>query len=340
MRFDHVQSLRFFGAFAVLLYHAGVYAEQRLGAVPFGGWLGVQLSWGVQLFFVISGFVLAYSLSRMGPGRFLAHRILRIYPPLWGLALLVWLYRGTADMSGAQFLQAMTLLPLGEIRYPLGVEWSLVYEVFFYGVMTLLACLPGRRTMEVAMLAWLAAIVVMDRLHPGASTAFLPRADQIVFSGFNVPFIFGVLCFSLFRATRRLPLALLLVVFLLALPAATAVAKTEYQLALQGLGFAALVLAAAEASRRRTGIGDALLVRLGDASYGLYLAHVPVLLWLLSALPAARLGSPEAVLLIAVPATFLLGTGYGMLEAAAYRRVKGWLDRGGRVRLASRNTSA
>lgn len=198
--------------------------------------------------------------------------------------------------------------------------------------------------MEAAMLAWLVAIMAMDRLHPGASTAFLPRADQIAFSGFNVPFIFGVLCFSLFRATRRMPLTVLLAVCLLALPAANAAAKTEYQLALQGLGFAALVLAAAEASRRQFGIGDALLVRLGDASYGLYLAHVPVLLWLLSMLPVARLGSPETVLLIVMPATFLLGTGYGMLEAAAYRRMKGWLDRrqvyADEVKLAPPNTSA
>ncbi|WP_207000472.1 hypothetical protein [Trinickia mobilis] len=36
-------------------------------------------------------------------------------------------------------LKALSLLPLGTIPYPVGVEWSLVYEVLFYVVIAVLA---------------------------------------------------------------------------------------------------------------------------------------------------------------------------------------------------------
>ena len=84
-----LQYLRAIAASSVVLYHSSFWlktirhepAEFRI----FFGWFGV---FGVQLFFAISGLLMARLAGGMAPGRFLAHRIIRIYPIYWLTALV------------------------------------------------------------------------------------------------------------------------------------------------------------------------------------------------------------------------------------------------------------
>ncbi|MEO8673987.1 MAG: acyltransferase [Casimicrobiaceae bacterium] len=329
MRFNNIQVLRFFAAASVALYHSHYYVGALLWKTPMTRAFDFHFAWGVELFFAISGFVVSYSLTKSTPGRFLALRLMRIYPAFWLAAFVV--IAGRFALGGHPFtsglLPALTLMPVGGADYPLGgVEWSLVYEVFFYTLLALIALVPVRFAREWAMVVWLAAIAAMALYGPVPATSFVPTFGTIAFSAFNLPFIAGVLGYSLFRGVDRLPLAVLVATVPIALLAADGEISTELQLAFQAVGFAALVLSAAEISRRWDVAATNPLVKLGDMSYGLYLVHVPVILAVLARNRFGPADANEAFLTCASTA-LVVGCGYGWIEISLYRRNKAWLDR-------------
>jgi len=134
--------LRFFSATFVVLFHISafggdvpswpVYPEAApLGLLAPVGWFG----WiGVQLFFVLSGFVISASAENANASVFLKKRAIRLFPALWlsaALALAVRAAWGEAlpDLFPS-FLRAIVLSPQGP--YIDGVVWSLVIEAVFY----------------------------------------------------------------------------------------------------------------------------------------------------------------------------------------------------------------
>ena len=76
-----IQILRAFAAFSVVALHSYM-SSQSVDASPFR--IGAA---GVDLFFVISGFIIATIAPSQAPGAFLLSRAWRIYP-LWFVALL------------------------------------------------------------------------------------------------------------------------------------------------------------------------------------------------------------------------------------------------------------
>jgi peptidoglycan/LPS O-acetylase OafA/YrhL len=323
LRFHSIQVLRFVAAAGVLLYHAAVYT----GDVALARLFDARFSWGVELFFAISGFVIAHAIARMPPGRFLVHRAVRIYPAyvlafVAAVGVRYALGRDPASLSAV--LRGLALLPICCAEYPLGVEWSLVYEVFFYVLVAAIACLRWRYATEAAMLAWVAMIAVAASVGPSGATQLLPGWRLIVLSAFNLPFIAGVLAYAVFRRVERVPVVVLLAFVAVALVAADTSAMTEAQLAWLAVGFGAFVLAAAEMSRRRDVSPRHPLVRLGDASYGLYLIHVPIVKAVAIAFGPARLGVLAFVCAVAL--ALVIGCAFGAAEMALYRRNKARLD--------------
>lgn len=98
------------------------------------GWVGVEI------FFVISGFVIANSATKSSPAEFLLGRALRLYPAVWVCAtatLLVLVLLGHRPVSDfiVPYIHAMTLVPKGVIGEWLdGVYWTLAAETAFYGL--------------------------------------------------------------------------------------------------------------------------------------------------------------------------------------------------------------
>ena len=329
MRFNNIQILRFFAAASVVLYHCHAHVGNQVWKTPLTRAFDFHFAGGVELFFAISGFVVSHSLTQTTPGRFLAMRLMRIYPAFWLAAFIV--VAGHAAVGGHPFsrglLAALTLMPVGGAAYPLGgVEWSLVYEVFFYTLLAVVTLIPVRFAREWAMVVWLAAIVGVKLFSPIYATSFFPTFGTIAFSAFNLPFIAGVLGYSLFRHVDRLPLAVLVATVPIALVAADSEISTEVQLALQAVGFAALVLAAAEISRRWDASPTNPLVKLGDMSYGLYLVHVPVIL---AVLARSRFVADEAddAFITCASIALVIGCIYGWIEISLYRRNKALVDR-------------
>ena len=105
-------------------------------AAPFTwfGWVGVEI------FFVISGFVIANSASQSSPGEFLLGRALRLYPAVWVCAtatFLVLLLCGSGPASELilPYIHAMLMVPKGVTGQWLDeVYWTLAAETAFYGL--------------------------------------------------------------------------------------------------------------------------------------------------------------------------------------------------------------
>ena len=331
MRFNNIQILRFLAAAGVLLYHGHYYTGEWLAKTPLTRLFDYRYSWGVELFFAISGFVVSHSLSRTPPGRFLVLRLIRIYPAFWLAAAIV--VAGRLAVGGHPFAgglaPTLTLLPVAGAAAPWplgGVEWSLVYEVFFYGLLAAVALVPARNAREWAMVAWLAAILAWGLWGPVRATAFHPSPAMLPLSAFNLPFIAGVLAYSWFRRVERLPVAALVCTVPAALVAADRAPSAEIMLAWQAVGFGALVLLAAAVSRVRDALPTNPLVRLGDASYGLYLVHVSVIKAVLTRGGYAPADADDAFF-SAVCAALVIGSAFGFVEITLYRRNKRALDR-------------
>lgn len=123
-RLVSVQCLRFAAAAAVVLTHCAS------GKFLFGGF-------GVDIFFVISGYIITKVMGRREAGAFIMDRFSRIYPIYW-LCLLPLVVVGW-DGDPYRLLTSITLWPVwGEWqRNYLAVGWTLHFEMLFYAAAAL-----------------------------------------------------------------------------------------------------------------------------------------------------------------------------------------------------------
>jgi len=162
-RVDWIEAFRGIAALGVVLWHTSNYIE------PYGAGLTGRLTWpasifGVDLFFIVSGFVMVLATSRgslppSGPD-FFARRVIRVLP-LYAIATLclVALNPATAPtwqhiLRSLLFLPAMESAGAPVYRFPvLNVGWTLNYEMYFYLVFAL-SLLFGRWRWA-ALLGWI-----------------------------------------------------------------------------------------------------------------------------------------------------------------------------------------
>ncbi|WP_191905668.1 acyltransferase family protein [Microbacterium caowuchunii] len=146
-RYDSIQALRFVAALLVVITHSTYYVADRLDP-SFFVWKGGTV--GVDIFFVISGFVMMITASpfqkiRGGWKYFAMRRVTRIVPMYWiattaKMATLLVL-PGVAINSALNpqhvlfsYLFLPTLNEAGKGEPVLGVGWTLTFEMFFYAV--------------------------------------------------------------------------------------------------------------------------------------------------------------------------------------------------------------
>ena len=134
-KLNNLQILRAFAAVAVVYYHTGF----RFPHMDLFG------SFGVDVFFVISGYIMARILDPANQSSqfFLRRRILRIVPPYWALTLLLFLVAlrfpqmvGNTRPGAVELAKSLLFIPFTKyswvIQPILFIGWSLNYEVFFY----------------------------------------------------------------------------------------------------------------------------------------------------------------------------------------------------------------
>jgi len=146
--------IRFAAALMVMVFHLAYWSwapADSLTKSISGGVVGLsslaRFTWpgwvGVEVFFVISGFVILYSAADARPASFLRGRILRLYPAAWICAsatLVTLLISGRADGDTAgNYARAMMLWIHGP--WIDGVYWTLGIEIVFYALVFMMLCL-------------------------------------------------------------------------------------------------------------------------------------------------------------------------------------------------------
>lgn len=284
--------------------------------------LNLQLSIGtrgVDIFFVISGFIIAYIGSR-NADRFFVRRLIRIVPFYWAATLALFcvvlmapnLLRSTRP-DLAQLLCSLLFIPR-ETSYAgmfptLVLGWSLNYEMYFYVVFSL-SLVVSRRLAPVLCCVAIAVILLLIGASGTQNPSLQFYARPLVFE-----FVFGIVIFYLLYAVERHravlqaapggKIALLLVLF-------GALAGIFFIEARQGFGLPRqlsagvpaffIVLAAILLERiYRVTINSRVLFLLGEASYILYLIHPYIVFGVLrTALRGYRPGWLATIAIIAL----------------------------------------
>lgn len=258
----------------VLLHHANLSTSYFVGSLGWGKQFVANGYLGVDFFFVLSGFIIAFSSNRLlergqGLGDYAKARIIRIYVPYLpigiGMYLLYLLVPGLSDGNRTPgLLTSLTLLP--SVNPPaLSVAWTLIHEMLFYTLFSLF--FVSRRALWVVLAAWALLIGAQAWLGPP-----LGREGWGYFlSPLNLSFLLGVGVYYLTRKgiSRTVAMASGLFGLIVLLLEAGQMAPDRVLLA---LGFAGLIVCASSDLVQRWNPGRFMLL-VGAASYSIYLVH-------------------------------------------------------------------
>lgn len=286
-KLDGVQALRGIAALLVVFHHL---LEELVGGLPDSDLIKSLIrlgACGVDVFFVISGFIIAHSVKSLGGrGReaarvFALRRMARVLPLYWGLNVLVLILASTGFLFKSKVidlpvvLASFFFLPGSSLLQ--GVGWTLNFEVYFYLCFAFAILVPRGVLAPVAAATVLAVNILAGALGlEGSSALFLQ--NRLVFE-----FVFGVFVATFMNRSRLLLSQRgVLVVFLLA-GASMWLASSFDTGATSGLrgdtrwwawGLPATALLAASIWWIKP---HSLWVWLGDISYSLYLGHAFVM---------------------------------------------------------------
>lgn len=319
----NLQGLRAVAALGVVVFHFGLMPPTQL---PFR--IG---AYGVDVFFVLSGFIIAYSSTRSAR-HFLARRLIRVLPAYWIATIIAALFTlQNMDVVGASewLVQSLFYLPHPHGRSPLiFVAWTLVYELAFY-LLYWLALRAGTRNAPLLCLGLLVmfALVQLPGL-PGPWPLLLEFGMGIgiylMVERYAVP--------QFVPSWAGLLLAAAGLALLVTLPRMIGYNPDNYQSVWRvlcwGLPAALIVLGLILAEREGFAIRSRFVLLLGGASYAIYLLH-PVVVGQLLQLPPNAPPWSWVLCLLAVVVTVAVSIAFHLLvELPILRRLRSWLGNG------------
>jgi peptidoglycan/LPS O-acetylase OafA/YrhL len=302
---EFIQALRGIAALCVVVLHAGWSHAGYVGNNAYRHALSSGIV-GVDLFFIISGFIMYYTIPANSGGwrdawRFGIKRLTRIWPPyaVWTMvitAIALGLPGSKAlldPFTWPDFFRSLSFLPTTVRFFPpaytlpiLNVGWTLNYEMYFY--LVLFACLFTARWKWLVFTLWLAAAMLVAPALASMGVNGTPSASAMssalamtLRSPIMWEFVVGMLIAHGYkrgcqftRLRSSLLMAAAACIFLIV--QCIVVKQIDHGLAHCGLPAACIVLALALAPRSRLRVWYPL-TWLGKISYSLYLVHLPVL---------------------------------------------------------------
>ena len=263
-KIDSIQVLRFFAAFSVMMVHLPVF--------EFG-------IWGVDIFFVISGFIMMY-VTENNEKFFLLKRIFRIVPLYWiltlgvfALAILVPDVLNNTTANIVHLIKSLFFIPFdknGAGHFPiLFLGWTLNFEVIFY-FLFFLSLVFFKENRMIACSIFIIIFLVLNKIFSEKNFIFETYANDIF-----IEFIFGMILFTIWKKYKNkistnlsnhfICLAILLVsIFIL----------NYYNFSRSvSYGLPSLILTVYFLFFLNHLKFPKILVSLGDASYCIYLLH-------------------------------------------------------------------
>lgn len=297
---NSIQVLRGLAALSVVMFHYRFYL------VPDGADQTIPdrlFSWGaigVDLFFVISGFIMIYSTNGKVPGlktskNFIVNRLTRILPTYYVLLLFAFLTGGAMSTFHypekiSNLISALTFMPYLKEHAPLyidmgglyNIRWTLNYELYFYIAFSV--CLAFKRKV-IPLALWFVSPIIISGLFSGNIT-FSSTGYQFeyvwerfitnpIILEFGVGAIAGYAYIYLNDKMKIISAIIPISIFIVILWATLTGLITNKNV-YSSIFLSFLVLVFALQNNALSKIIPKFLFKLGDISYSWYLIHLPV----------------------------------------------------------------
>jgi exopolysaccharide production protein ExoZ len=277
--FTNIQILRALAAILVVFHHAAPHYHAMAGNLPWFSYIASYGFTGVDIFFVISGFIIANTTLKkertwLSAKLFLHHRLVRVFSVYWIFLALTWIVFAlfspnkliNMDLFGSIFLINTNMF---ELLLP--ISWSLTYELYFYFIFVLLFAFPiGLVKFLIHVL--LAAMLLRVKfiwIDSGYAYFFL--------SHFLIEFLAGAVLYIHRERFNRPWIALVLAIVTLiayVYGIQTEALNNSPRVLSFGLGAIALVALAITLENCNFRCTIKILLDIGNASYTIYLSHL------------------------------------------------------------------
>jgi exopolysaccharide production protein ExoZ len=295
----NIQFLRFAAALMVVVYHASKHVLSS------GADQGIFFSMGeatgfagVDVFFVISGFIMFYTTENSSGGTssidFLKRRLARIFSGYWPFFLLaaaVFAWARPEHFENANLLASFFLWPMPLNKVLLDVSWTLSYEMYFYLMFSLLV-LAGIRLRWWLLLSLFVCIAAFNLFRHFVLHDFSPEklyfhsfSNLFLTSPFLLEFLAGAVFASLASTGSSRSGWLLLLTGILGFALAGAINVLGYdgkieqgyhyvpRILLFGTPSVLLLLGLVQLEHNGTVAPRRFSLYTGGASYAIYLSH-------------------------------------------------------------------
>lgn len=284
-----IQVLRGIAALLVVIFHSYIHLEARNLIPKVPGLADVGRA-GVDIFFVISGFIMVCISGesfgyRRGAQDFLIKRIIRVVPIYWIYTLLMaaflfsvpHLFSSGKMFSLAHLMASLLFIPwengVGYIKPILGLGWTLNFEMYFYVVFAGLLFFSQRFFLP------LLSTILLSGFLAGLLFAPVPAIFDVITSPMLFEFLMGCVIATLYMRREVVLPGYLCIILLLAgviLIILTGIFELDgiSRVIIWGIPAATIVLGAVYLEKSRSINFPPLLTMLGNSSYSLYLTHL------------------------------------------------------------------
>ena len=269
----NIQALRALAAYGVVIYHVIDALNNYIAHMD----LSLKFpATGVDVFFVISGFIMAGTTEARAPtpGQFALQRIVRIVPIYWLLTIVAGSLRlaglkmfAIEHIGAGNFAKSLFFIPDPARKPILFVGWTLNYEMMFYAIFALCLFIRNIRIRTAAIVGAIFLLWLVGRHFPDGS--FLGYISD----GIILEFAAGILVWQLAARIRGSIFAAGFGVVLAFCGLLFCSLRMPSQHLMVAPAAALLVLSVVILEERGVSCGKGLWKRQGDASYSLYLTH-------------------------------------------------------------------
>lgn len=275
----NIQMLRAVAAIMVVFHHAIAHYEAMGGKITIIQTISEWGFLGVDIFFIISGFIMAYTTFNkernfINAKTFFKHRLFRIYLGYWPFffMMLITLYMtNPQQLSSLDIIGSFFLINADMFQLILPVSWSLSYELYFY-FLFLFTFLFSKEQLYFLIPGFIGIILFLV-LYSFFNSGF---KQSFFYSPFLLEFFAGVLLYmyrSYLTKLWMLPLALLLAIIAYGYGITYEEKNGLLRVLTFGMGAFFIVLSALILEEKNLYHAGGKFEALGNASYTLYLSH-------------------------------------------------------------------
>lgn len=328
---NSIQLLRAIAAWVVVGHHF-MQILQGTGEAGFvGGLFSKYGALGVDLFFVISGFVIYHATvdKHISPTRFLVMRLIRIVPAYWFFTLTTAIvlhfsakFIPLTQLEIGFLLKSLLFIPASNPSgigfFPLLTPgWSLNFEMVFYVIFALALLVSNSYRFLVLFMG----ITFLQLIAPALGSPWIYFHNTIVFE-----FLLGVAVAVMYRKGWLNSLSIAHSVFLLLIAIATiAIKGGAHHYLFAGVPCALIVIAAL--AQEQHFVKKSFFIELGNWSYSTYLCHLLVLSAANYLLVTYALPINMILVLVVMTVLLLSMTSFTLIEQGSSAWLKSKLNR-------------